>query len=34
MKSNCATHTKAFKVLLDKYGPKKPEQQKEEDQDQ
>ena len=31
MKANCATHTRAFKVLLDKYGPKKPEQQKEED---
>ena len=31
MKSNCATHTKAFKALLDKFGPKKPEQQKEEE---
>ena len=34
MKANCATHAKAFKVLLDKWGLKKAEEQKEETPDQ
>ena len=29
-KADCMLHTKAFKTLLDKYGPKKEEQQQQE----
>ena len=33
-KSDCNFHTKAVKILLDKYGPKKEEQPQQQETDQ